>query len=121
MSTDIATSATATLAPSRAPETTRVGLEHADPRPAPAPLAVEAPEPTSPDAQFGVPGVGMATFIGALLGVALILAWTGVFVLVTGDSPALMGAAVHAGLFAGVGFGGMLGAVIQVARHSEHL
>jgi hypothetical protein len=79
---------------------------------------IELPAPRqADDSLFGVPGIGRATLIGAALGFLAVVLLVGAFVLTTSAPAALLVAAVHAGLFGGVGFGGMLGAVLWSIWH----
>jgi hypothetical protein len=79
---------------------------------------IELPVPqTGDDTLFGVPGIGRATLFGAFLGFALVVLLVGAFVVATPAPASLLVAALHAGLFGGVGFGGMLGAVLQSIRY----
>ena len=63
----------------------------------------------------GIPNIGKATLIGALLG-AVSVAVPVIVVLVSfgGGPMSIVGA--HVGFFGGMGFGGMLGAVIRSDR-----
>lgn len=67
--------------------------------------------------QFGVPGIGRAFVVGALIGFVLTLGVTGGITLLAGAGlgPAIA-VGVYAGLWGGPGFGGMLGAVGCLTR-----
>lgn len=54
--------------------------------------------------------------IGALLGAVVIASPLAAVLISIGSGPMSLIAAIHVGFFAGMGFGGMLGAVIQADR-----
>ena len=64
----------------------------------------------------GIPGIGRATVIGAIAGAVLAGAIVAVALLVAGARPIAIVASAHVGFFGGMGYGGMLGAVLQSDR-----
>lgn len=74
------------------------------------------PELSGEHSLTGVPHIGKATMIGALLGAAAIASPLAAVLISLGGGTMSLVAAVHVGFFAGMGFGGMLGAVIQADR-----
>lgn len=61
----------------------------------------------------GIPHMGRGTVIGALLGALIVAVPVAALLLYVGGGPMSVLAAAHVAFFGGVGFGGMLGAVIQ--------
>jgi hypothetical protein len=64
----------------------------------------------------GIPKIGRATVIGALLGAVGVAVPVAIALVLFGGGPASVLAGLHVGFFGGMGFGGMLGAVIQADR-----
>jgi hypothetical protein len=64
----------------------------------------------------GIPDMGRATVIGALLGAVSVAVPVAIALVVLGGGPMSVLAAAHVGFFGGMGYGGMLGAVIQADR-----
>jgi hypothetical protein len=64
----------------------------------------------------GIPKVGRATVIGALLGAVSVAVLVAIALVVFGGGPMSILAGAHVGFFGGMGYGGMLGAVIQADR-----
>ncbi len=63
----------------------------------------------------GIPNIGRATVIGALLGAfSAAIPVAGLLLYLGGGVLSIL--AAHVGFFGGMGFGGMLGAVIQADR-----
>lgn len=65
----------------------------------------------------GIPNIGKATVVGALIGAVSVALPVGAFLLAMsgGDAMSIL-AGTHVGFFGGMGYGGMLGAVIQSDR-----
>jgi hypothetical protein len=65
----------------------------------------------------GVPRMGRATVVGALIGaLSIALPVAACLLYLSGGDAMSIAAAVHVGFFGGMGYGGMLGAVIQADR-----
>ena len=65
----------------------------------------------------GIPHMGRATLIGALIGaLSIAVPVSAVLLYLSADAISIL-AGLHVGFFGGMGFGGMLGAVIQADRH----
>lgn len=64
----------------------------------------------------GIPGMGRATLLGMALGWAIVAVPVLIGMLVLGARGDVVLFASHVGFFGGMGFGGMLGAVIQADR-----
>ena len=65
----------------------------------------------------GIPRMGRATIIGALIGALIVAVPVTAFIasLSGGDAMSIF-AGIHVGFFGGMGYGGMLGAVIRADR-----
>jgi hypothetical protein len=67
----------------------------------------------------GIPHMGRATVVGALIGaLSVAVPVTALLLYLSADAISIL-AGVHVGFFGGMGFGGMLGAVIQADRHNS--
>lgn len=64
----------------------------------------------------GIPNMGKATVLGALIGAVAVAVPVATGLSYFGGGPLSILAATHVGFFGGMGFGGMLGAVIQADR-----
>ncbi|MGH2758368.1 MAG: hypothetical protein ACRDKJ_02285 [Actinomycetota bacterium] len=69
----------------------------------------------------GIPHMGRATVIGAVVGALTVAVPVAALVAYFGGGPMSILAAAHVGFFGGMGFGGMLGAVIQADRYERTL
>lgn len=67
----------------------------------------------------GIPHIGRATVVGALIGALSIAVPVAVFLLYRSADAMSIVAGVHVGFFGGMGYGGMLGAVIQADRYDR--
>jgi hypothetical protein len=68
----------------------------------------------------GIPRMGRGTVIGALIGAVVVGAIVTTALLVAGAGPGAIVGAAHVGFFGGMGYGGMVGAVVQSARYDRH-
>lgn len=83
---------------------------------------LEKERPTrAPDVSLtGIPHIGRATVIGAIVGAVIVGAAVAAILLLAGVGPVAVVAGAHVGLFGGMGYGGMVGAVAQAERHEKH-
>ncbi len=67
----------------------------------------------------GIPNIGKATLIGALIGALSVALPVAALLLYIGGGPMSILAGAHVGFFGGMGYGGMLEAVIQSDRFDQ--
>jgi hypothetical protein len=67
----------------------------------------------------GIPHMGRATVIGALIGALSVAVPVAAFLLYLSADAMNILAGAHVGFFGGMGYGGMLGAVIHADRHER--
>jgi hypothetical protein len=72
---------------------------------------------TTPDTSLtGIPRIGRATAIGALIGASVVAIPVTIALIALGGGGYSLIAGVHVGFFGGMGYGGMLAAVIRSDR-----
>ena len=67
----------------------------------------------------GIPAMGRATIIGALLGAVVVGAAVVTGLLLAGVGAGAVAAGAHVGFFGGMGYGGMVAAVVQSDRYEK--
>ena len=82
-------------------------------------LAKERTRGTRDVSLTGIPAMGRATVIGALLGAVVVGAAVTTGLLLAGTGPTAIAAGAHVGFFGGMGYGGMVAAVVQSDRYEK--
>ncbi len=67
-----------------------------------------------------IPHIGMLTALGAVLGALVVAVPLVVALALAGSGPSGIVAGAHVGFFGGMGFGGMIGAVLAATRSERH-